>query len=512
MPTATRWWPLRERSAGSWRTQRTCAPMAGARQARQPLASARRTRHTCAPTAGDRRARGGQRRLRRPRGPRQPKGAPKWRSSSTTPGKGGGSRRSCWPTSRRRRRGTESRPSPQRCCPHNHRMIEVFRDSGFPVELRSGDEVLEVELPDIALGDGAGALRASASRPRRSPPCRASCAPRSVAVIGASRRRRTVGARDHAQPVARRLHRRRVPGQPACRTPSRASAPTPPSAELPAPVELAVMAVPATQVAAVARECGAAGVRALLVISAGFAETGAEGAARQRELLEICRESGMRLVGPELPGGAEHRARGAPRRDLRGARRRCRAASASSRRAAGSGSRSSTRPAASVSGSHRSCRSATRPTSPATTCCTTGSTTPTPTWSLLYLESFGNPRRFARIARRVSASKPIVAVKSGRSAAGRARHLLAHGRAAGGLRCDGRRAVRAGGRDPHRHDARAVRRRLAAVRPAGAARRARRDRDQRRRSGHPLRGRVPGGWSGGRRARATKCAGGWQIS
>ncbi len=51
-----------------------------------------------------------------------------------------------------------------------------------------------------------------------------------------------------------------------------------------------------------ARECGAAGVRGLLVISAGFAETGAEGASRQRELLEICREHGMRLIGPNCLG------------------------------------------------------------------------------------------------------------------------------------------------------------------------------------------------------------------
>ena len=60
--------------------------------------------------------------------------------------------------------------------------------------------------------------------------------------------------------------------------------------------------MPAEQVVGVARECAAAGVRALLVISAGFAEAGAEGAARQHELLEVCRDAGMRLVGPNCLG------------------------------------------------------------------------------------------------------------------------------------------------------------------------------------------------------------------
>src|SRR5262249_7458843 len=68
------------------------------------------------------------------------------------------------------------------------------------------------------------------------------------------------------------------------------------------PVDLAIIAVPAPQVPAVARECAEAGVAGLVVITAGFAEAGAEGAARQAELLEICRASGMRLIGPNCLG------------------------------------------------------------------------------------------------------------------------------------------------------------------------------------------------------------------
>jgi acetate---CoA ligase (ADP-forming) len=86
---------------------------------------------------------------------------------------------------------------------------------------------------------------------------------------------------------------------------------------------------------------------------------------------------------------------------------------------------------------------------------------------LLYLESFGNPRKFSRIARRISRHKPIVAVKSGRTAAGRAGRVVAHRRDLGGGR-RGRGAVPPGRRDPHRHARGAVRRRDAAGQPAAA--------------------------------------------
>src|SRR5207237_10298885 len=72
--------------------------------------------------------------------------------------------------------------------------------------------------------------------------------------------------------------------------------------DLPAPVDLAFIAVPAAHVVAVARECAEEGVRALVVISAGFAEIGGEGPQRERELLEVCRASGLRLIGPTCMG------------------------------------------------------------------------------------------------------------------------------------------------------------------------------------------------------------------
>ena len=69
-----------------------------------------------------------------------------------------------------------------------------------------------------------------------------------------------------------------------------------------AQVELAVVVVPAEHVVDVARDCAAAGVRALLVISAGFAEAGDEGVAAPAELLDVCRGAGIRLIGPNCLG------------------------------------------------------------------------------------------------------------------------------------------------------------------------------------------------------------------
>ena len=121
--------------------------------------------------------------------------------------------------------------------------------------------------------------------------------PASVAVVGASRRAGTVGRAilrnivtggfgGHVYAVNPRA--RRVEGV-AC---------VPSVADLPEPVDLAVVAVPAGAVRAVAEECGKRGVRALVVITAGL-DTGA-GA----DLLAICRRHGMRLVGPNCFGVA----------------------------------------------------------------------------------------------------------------------------------------------------------------------------------------------------------------
>jgi acetyl coenzyme A synthetase (ADP forming)-like protein len=299
--------------------------------------------------------------------------------------------------------------------PRNHRMIDVFRNSGFPVELHIRGDVLDVEFP-TSLSAEALARFEQRERTAAVAAMRSFLRPASVAVIGASRRRGTVGGEllhnllgaGFAGPVYPvNLRASSVAGVRAYHS----------IAEVPEQVELALVAVAAAGVADVARECGAAGVRALVVLSAGFADAGPAGAKRQRELLAICRETGMRLVGPDClgllnaapdvrlhatfagampPSGnvgflSQSGALGIAMLELAG------------RLGLGLSSFISVGNKADISGNDL---------------LQYWEDDPDTGVMLLYLESFGNPRRFARIARRVGAAKPIVAVKGGRSAAG----------------------------------------------------------------------------------------------
>ncbi len=150
--------------------------------------------------------------------------------------------------------------------------------------MRTVDGVTEVELPTELSVE---TIEAFDRREREAAvgAIRNVLAPSSVAVIGASRRPDAVGAILLAEPDRGRVQRGRVPDQPPRRGDPGISSATRRSPSCPRRSELAVVAVPAAEVAAVARDCAQAGVRALVVISAGFAETGPEGAARQHELL-----------------------------------------------------------------------------------------------------------------------------------------------------------------------------------------------------------------------------------
>ena len=299
--------------------------------------------------------------------------------------------------------------------PSNHKMIEVFRTSGFPSAMRSVSGVTEVEFPtelsdetieafDRREGEAAvGAIRHV-------------LAPSSVAVIGASRRPEAVGSvvlanlieggfRGHVYPI--NGHAKSIHGIPCHASVS----------ELPEPPELAVIAVPAQAVIGVAKDCGQAGVKALVVLSAGFAEAGKEGAERQRELLSVCRHFGMRLIGPNCLGvlntdpavhlNATFAAGNAPAGGVSFLSQSGGLGIAMIEEAAqlglGLSSFVSVGNKADISGNDL---------------LEYWEQDPGTDVILLYLESFGNPRRFARVARRVSRSKPILAVKSGRTQAG----------------------------------------------------------------------------------------------
>ena len=189
--------------------------------------------------------------------------------------------------------------------PHNHRMAEVFRESGFAARTRSEPDVLRVEFPTrCPTTRSSASTSATAPRPWRR--CAASCDPGSVAVIGASRERGTVGGEMFHNLLSTASTARCIPVNPraqrrAVRARLRVGARHPRRGR--AGGRVGAGRAGRGRRAAMRGQ----GRRALLVISAGFAETGEEGRARQEELLGVCREAGMRLIGPELPRASSTR-------------------------------------------------------------------------------------------------------------------------------------------------------------------------------------------------------------
>jgi acetyl coenzyme A synthetase (ADP forming)-like protein len=301
------------------------------------------------------------------------------------------------------------------CLPHNHRMIRVFRESGFPVRVQAGAGEVSVEFP-TEITEEARERFEERDRLAAVSALRSFFAPRSVAVIGASRDRGAIGSEVLHNLLALEFRGPVFPVNPKA-TALQGVLAYPSVTAVPGPVDLAVIVVPARQVLAVAEECAGAGVRALLVLSAGFGETGAEGKGRQEELLRICRASGMRLIGPNCMGilstdpAVRLNATFAPTPPEPGRIGFMSQSGAlglaildyANILGLGLSSFASVGNKADLSGNDL-----------------------IRYWEqdentdviLLYLESFGNPRNFSRIARRVSRSKPIVAVKSGRSAVG----------------------------------------------------------------------------------------------
>src|SRR6266536_353273 len=284
--------------------------------------------------------------------------------------------------------------------PGNHRMLRVFRDSGFSVRTRSLPGVIMAEMPTELTPDA----------------MRRVLAPRSVAVIGASRRRGTVGGELFHNLLAAGFAGPVYPVNPKA-TSVQSVAAYPTVDEVPGPVDLAVLAVPAAAVVPVARACAAKGVGALVVLSAGFAESGPEGVERQRDLLAVCRQAGMRLVGPNCLGVINTNpavgldATFGPTLPARGR--------------VGFGSQSGALGLAIVDYANDLGLGLSSFVAMGNKADVSGNDLlgywqddPDTDMVLLYLESFGNPRKFAHFASRLARTKPIVAVKSGRSVAG----------------------------------------------------------------------------------------------
>ncbi|TML87413.1 MAG: GNAT family N-acetyltransferase [Actinobacteria bacterium] len=299
--------------------------------------------------------------------------------------------------------------------PQNRRMRDLFHAAGFQDATSFTEGVVRVVFP-IEPTEASEAAMHDREQSASARSVERLLRPRSIAVIGAGRRRGTIGHEilrnlldgDFAGPV--------YPVHPTA--PHVASVRAYPSViDVPDDVDVAVIVVPASQVLEVVEQCATKRVRGLVVISAGFAETGPDGAEAERELVRRARAHGMRMVGPNCMGvvntaaGVSMNATFAPVPPRAG-----RVAFSSQSGALGIAVlEQSSRLGLGVS-----------------TFVSVGNKADVSTndllqyWErddgtdvvLLYVESFGNPRSFSRIARRVSRRKPIVAVKSGRSAAG----------------------------------------------------------------------------------------------
>ncbi|MFA5308483.1 MAG: GNAT family N-acetyltransferase [Dehalococcoidales bacterium] len=297
----------------------------------------------------------------------------------------------------------------------NHKMMEAFRDYGFHVSSVMDGGVYHVTF-SIKQTRTVDLKEASRDRTAILASLQPIVNPRSVAIIGAARNPGTIGNLLMRCILQSGFNGIVYPVNP--NTEAVLSVKSYPSVmDIPGKVDMAIIAVPAAIVSRVADECGRKGVRALIVISDGFRERNAEGAKREEELRNIALSYGMRLVGPNCMGIINTD----PQIKLNATFSQVYPNAGNVAFLSQSGAMGLTilehvknlnmGLSTFVSVGNRADVSSNDflqywEQDPATKVI------------LLYLESFGNPNRFARIARRVSAKKPIVAVKSGTTAAG----------------------------------------------------------------------------------------------
>ncbi len=308
----------------------------------------------------------------------------------------------------------------------NAAALRLLRDSGYRVASAAGRGVMHV-LIDLAVTDRAVAAVQDREEVADWASLGPVLSPGSVAVVGASGRADSVGHH-----LLRNIIEGGFLGRLDAVNPHRPSILGVPCAasvlDLPAPPDLVVVAVPADQVPAVVADCGRRGARGVLLVTAGFGELGPDGEQRQVNVVADARAAGMRLIGPNCLGllntdPAVQLNATFGRLPMRSGR----LALASQSGAVG---------VALVDGADRMGMGVAQFVS-------VGNKADVSTNDLLlawqrddrvdaiavYAESLGNPRKFARIARRVAMRKPVVVLKAGRSPAGR-RAGLSHTAAA----------------------------------------------------------------------------------
>ncbi|NUK57227.1 bifunctional acetate--CoA ligase family protein/GNAT family N-acetyltransferase [Streptomyces lunaelactis] len=299
--------------------------------------------------------------------------------------------------------------------PANNKMIKVFRDAGYTQKRSFEDGSVHLTLDLEPTAESLAVQRGREQRAEARSVQRL-LAPGSVAVIGTGRATGGVGrtvlrnllnagftGRTYAVNTAFPEDLTEVDGVPAHRS----------VGEIEETVDLAVVAVPAERVPEVVADCGEHGVQGLVVLTAGYAESGAAGLELQRELVRLARSYGMRVIGPNSFGiistsdTVRLNASLAPEAPAPGR--------------IGLFTQSGAIGIALLSGLHRRGAGLSSFISSGNRADVSGNDflqywyeDPDTDVVLLYLESIGNPRKFTRLARRTAAVKPVVVVKGAR--------------------------------------------------------------------------------------------------
>ncbi|HLE99869.1 MAG TPA: GNAT family N-acetyltransferase, partial [Gaiellaceae bacterium] len=296
---------------------------------------------------------------------------------------------------------------------NNREMLGVFEAVGFELtrELEGGE--LEVQFP-IATTERYEERVEERDHTAVTASLRPFFEPRSVAVIGASRRRGTIGGELFRNILAADFTGAAYPvnrdGEAIAGVRAYTSID-----EIPDAIDLAVISLPSGAVLEAAEQALRKGVRAIVVISAGFAEVGKAGSELQEQLLALVRAHGARLIGPNCLGIA-----------VTGSRLNATFAARSARSGTiGFSSQSGALGAALLEAAEARGLGLSSFVSIGNKADVSSNDLlewweedPSTGVILLYLESFGNPRRFGRLARRVARRKPILALKSGTTAMG----------------------------------------------------------------------------------------------
>nr|WP_252442462.1 bifunctional GNAT family N-acetyltransferase/acetate--CoA ligase family protein [Pseudonocardia humida] len=296
----------------------------------------------------------------------------------------------------------------------NQQMVRVFRQAGYQVSRAFAEGVLHLEF-DIDPTERSLAVRDSREQRAEARSVHNVLHPTSVAVIGASTDPSKIGHAVLANLLRGNFTGPVYPVNPDARS-VRGVRAYPSVTDIPDEVDLAVIAVPASNIDEVMDSCLAKGVKALVVVSAGFADAGEGGTVAERRLVSEARAHGMRVVGPNALGVAntdpEVRLNATLAPDVPGLGRvgffsqsgalGIAILAAAKERGLGLSTFVSAGNRADLSGNDL---------------LQYWQTDPATDVVLLYLETFGNPRKFARLARRLARTKPVVLVKSGRHSA-----------------------------------------------------------------------------------------------